>query len=68
MVSTHELPFKRVFQEIFDLCLVRRFLQPFDNLMEDLEEVHSGLVLKVGSFALDIIHVVGDLVFVATKS
>ena len=67
VVSAHELPFQRVLQEIFDLRLVRWFFQPFDNLLEDLEEVHPGLVLKVCSFAFDIIHVVSDLVFVATK-
>lgn len=68
MVSTHELPLKRVLQEVFDLSLVRWFFQSLDNLLEDLEEVHPGFVLKVGSFTFNIIHVVGDLVFVATKS
>ena len=68
MVSTHELPLKRVLEEVFDLSLVRWFFQPLDNLLEDLEEVHPSFVLKVGSFTFDIIHVVSDLVFVATKS
>ena len=66
MVSAHELPFESILQEVFDLRLVRCFFEPFDNLLEDLEEIHPSFILKICAFTFNIIHIVCDLVFIAT--
>jgi len=68
MVSAKELPLKGILQVEVDGRWVFGFLETFDHLLENEEEVHSGLVFKVSPFTLNVFHVVSNFILVAPES
>ena len=67
VISPHEFPLESILQQVFDGRSALGFFESLDDLSQDLEEVHSGLILQIGALAFDIVHVVGNLVFVAPE-